>query len=407
MTEAAEPNRGVHALADLWGCDQEILDDHDAVVAALRRAVEAAGATVLDVSSHRFAPQGVTAVALLAESHASVHTWPERGYVAIDAMTCGDAMHPQRYVDVLAEAFGAAHVDVTMADRGRRPAPRWFTEQALPHGRSGITISVEVTASIYDEQSTWGHIQVLDTPFHGRMLVIDGVIQTTENDEFIYHEMLVLAPSLQHGAPASMLVIGGGDGGALRQALRLKSLDRVVQVEIDDMVTTVCRRHLPGVSGGAFDDPRVELVFADGAEYVRATGEQFDVVVLDLTDPVPGGPAERLFGEDFLREVKRVLAPGGVLAMQCGSLTFQPDEVSTELRLLRRVFGGVRLHTAVVPGYQLTTFGFLLASDELMTMPTDLARRWENVTADCEYLSPEMFTASTAIPPYLRRALGV
>jgi spermidine synthase len=401
------PARGVHVLADLWGCDRERIDDRSFVVAALRRAAVAARATVLRVSSHRFEPYGVTAVALLAESHLSIHTWPEHGYAAVDVLTCGTTMQPQTCVDLLQQALGATDREIVLVDRGGPGTPRWFTERDLPYGRPGVRIGLEVTGVRYDERSPYGHIQVLDTPFHGRTLVIDGVVQTTEHDEFIYHEMLVLAPSIQHGRPASMLIVGGGDGGALRQALRLRSLEKVVQVEIDETVTKVCREHLPGISGGAFDDPRVELVFADGAEYVGSRTGDFDVVVLDLTDPVPGGPAEPLFAEDFLRQARDALAPGGVLAMQCGSLTLQPDEVRTQLHRLRQVFEATRLHTAVVPGYQLTTFGFLLAARHPLEVPAgaDLDDRWRNIAGDCAYLSPEMYRASTAIPPYLRHVL--
>ncbi|MEV4759581.1 polyamine aminopropyltransferase [Micromonospora sp. NPDC049559] len=307
-----------------------------------------------------------------------------------------------------ASATSPASAPATGLEERPSGGTRWFTERELPHGRPGIAIQVEIDAVLHDERSRWGHIQVFDTPFHGRMLVLDGVIQTTERDEFVYHEMLVLTPSIQHGAPETMLVVGGGDGGALRQALRLRSLRRVVQVEIDDAVTRVCREHLPTVSGGAFDDPRVELVFADGADYLAAGPGGFDVLVLDLTDPVPGGPAERLFETELLADARRALAPGGVLAMQCGSLTMQPDEVRTQLRRLGEVFGSIRLHTAVVPGYQLTTFGFLLAAEHPLDepAPAELAARWANVSGDCDYLSPEMYRASAALPPYLRRLLA-
>jgi spermidine synthase len=401
---APHPTRGVHVLADLWGCDPGLIDDRDFLVAAMRRAAEAAQATVLEVSSHRFEPEGVTAAALLAESHLAVHTWPEHRYAAVDVMTCGPTMQPQSCVDLLGAALGATRSTVTVTDRGIPQSPSWwFTERELPYGRRGVRIGLEVTRVRHDQRSRYGHIQVLDTPLHGRTLVLDGIVQTTENDEFIYHEMLVLAPSLEHGRPASMLIVGGGDGGALRQALRLRSLERVVQVEIDETVTKVSREHLPRISGGAFDDPRVELVFADGAGYLASRPGPFDVIVLDLTDPVPGGPAEPLFGEDFLRHARDALTPGGVLATQCGSVTLQPAEVGIQLRRLGRVFEATRLHTAVVPGYQLTSFGFLLAAQHPLRPPPDEA--WSNLIGKCEYLSPEMFRASMAIPPYLQRVL--
>jgi spermidine synthase len=401
----------VHLLADFWGCDAALLDNREFLVSTVVGAAGSVGATVLDVCARTFSPHGVTALALLAESHVSVHTWPERRYAAVDIMTCGD-MRPEVCVDLIGTALRATDSRVTVVGRGddgAAPHPRWFTEAPLPFGAPGVRTQIEVTGVRCDIRSRYGHIQVFDTEFHGGMLVIDGIVQTTERDEFIYHEMMVLLPGLQHGRPRTALIVGGGDGGALRQALRLASLERVVQVEIDDTVTRVCREHLPTVSAGAFDDPRVELVFADGIEYLAACRERFDVIVLDLTDPVPGSPAEELFGEDFLARVAAALTPGGVVAMQCGSLTLQSDEVRTQLQRLRRVFPGTRLHTAVVPGYQLTTFGFALASTRPLVDLTDaeLAGRWRNITGGCRYLSPQMYGASAVLPPYLREAVGV
>ncbi len=285
----------------------------------------------------------------------------------------------------------------------------WLTEEDLPFGRSGVRISVEVTKVLHDENSKYGHIQVLDTPFFGRMLVIDGIIQTTESDEFIYHEMMVQLPGLQVGTPRQMLIIGGGDGGALRQALRFQKLERVVQVEIDSLVTRLSREHLPAISAGSFDAPRTELVYADGAEYVKDCTGQFDVVVLDLTDPIPGGAAEQLFDVPFLTQVKAILAPGGVVMMQCGSLLFQPQEVKEQLQRLRHVYGHARLHTAVVPGYQLTSFGFAIASAQelkLLDAP-EFKQRSQGIQGANQYLTAETYQASMAVPPYLRSQLGL
>lgn len=285
----------------------------------------------------------------------------------------------------------------------------WLTEQGLPFGRGGVRISVEVTKVLYDERSRYGHIQALETPFFGRMLLIDGIIQTTESDEFIYHEMMVQLPGLQFGAPRQILVIGGGDGGALRQALRFPSLEWVVQVEIDSLVTRVSRQYLPDISSGAFDDPRVEVVYADGAKYVEDCIGQFDVVVLDLTDPIPGGAAERLFDAPFLGQVKSILAPRGVVMMQCGSLLFQPQVVKDQLQRLSRVFGHARLHTAVVPSYQLTLFGFAMASAQGLEplSAVEFENRSSGIQGANQYLTTDIYQASQAVPPYLRRQLGL
>src|SRR5919112_6103941 len=133
--------------------------------------------------------------------------------------------------------------------------PFYFTEAELPYERVGIEISVLVTETLLDEKSEYGHIQVFDTAFFGKMLVIDRIIQTTVYDEFIYHEMMVILPSLRIGEPRSVVIIGGGDGGATKQALRVKSLRKIVMAEIDTTVIDVSKKFLPEISGDAFDDP--------------------------------------------------------------------------------------------------------------------------------------------------------
>lgn len=283
----------------------------------------------------------------------------------------------------------------------------WFTEAELPYGKEGVRIQVAVDEVLYDEKSKWGHIQVFRTPFYGKMLVIDGIIQTSESDEFIYHEMMAILPSIQHGNPKKMLIIGGGDGGVMYQATRVKSLEKIVQVEIDDLVTKVSREFLPEVSKGAFDDPRVHLVYMDGADFSAATPEKFDIIVLDLTDPLPDSPAGKLFENDFLTNIKNILIPGGIVVMQCGSLIFQPEEVKQQITRFNQVFGSSRLHHAVIPGYQLTSFGILIGSVEpLKLLDRSVAdERLSALSGETKYLTSDMYIASTTIPPYLAKQI--
>ena len=285
--------------------------------------------------------------------------------------------------------------------------PSYFTEAGLPYGREGIRISVLVNETLLDAKSEYGHIQVFDTAFFGKMLVIDGIIQTTVYDEFVYHEMMVILASLRIEKPQSILIIGGGDGGAIKQALRVKSLKRIVMVEIDMTVIDVSREFLPEISDGAFDDPRVELIVQNGAEYVRRHKAEFDLVVLDLTDPVPRSPAEYLFTEEFYHEVKDALEPGGVVALHGGSITFQPAEVTTLVQRLRRVFKYVDLYPAIVPAYQLSLFGFINASDQPQAKTAEVERWMQNIEGQNKYLSSEVYETLGVLPPYIQKELGL
>jgi len=279
---------------------------------------------------------------------------------------------------------------------------QWFTEATLPYTEDQVRVSIAYTQKLYDQNTDFGLIEVYDTPFHGRMLTLDGIVQVAENDEFIYHEMMVTLPAIKHGNPKSVLIIGGGDGGAVKQALRIKSVERVVLVEIDRGVIDVCQQYIPSIAEGSLQDSKVEVVIADGMQYVKETKEKFDIVALDLTDPLPDGPAAGLYEEPFYKDVKAVLNVGGVMSSHCSSLTIQPEEAKVMLPRLKKVFGEVVLHTAVVPTYQLTSFGFIIARPEHIELKySDIEAGFANISGESKYLTPATLAASQAIPPYI------
>ncbi len=288
---------------------------------------------------------------------------------------------------------------------------QWFTEAELPYSQPDIRIDTRYTERLYDEQSQgmFGqHVEVLDTPFYGPMLVLDGIIQVDKKFEFIYHEMMVTLPAIKHGNPKSVLVIGGGDGGAVKQALRIKGVERVVLVEIERMVIDVCREFIPSIADGSLDDDRVEVIIEDGMKFVKETDEKFDIVALDLTDPLPDGPAAGLYKEPFYNDVKSVLNPGGVVSAHCSSLVIQPEEAKAMIPRLQKVFGEVVLHTAVIPTYQLTSFGFLIARPEAVALSEeDIDNGFANISGESKYLSRAMFDASQVIPPYIAEQIGL
>jgi spermidine synthase len=275
----------------------------------------------------------------------------------------------------------------------------WFSEKGLPYAKDTVEIRVFVEEILHDEQSEYAHIQVFSTPFFGKMLVIDDIIQTTELDEYIYHEMMVLLPSIRMGTPKKILIIGGGDGGAIKQALRIKSVEEIIQVEIDERVTEVSKTFLPSLSENGFDDPRVKVHFTDGAEFLKSHENEFDVIVLDLTDPKPDSPAEQLFEEPFLNDVKNALTKDGVVSIQSGSLLFQKEWVTTFSKRLELVFPWVKLHTAVVPSYQLSPFAFVYASPKRQTelSKVEVKNAFTKINGENKYLNPDMYFASGVI----------
>ncbi len=189
---------------------------------------------------------------------------------------------------------------------------------------------------LYEEKTKHQHLLIFDNIRFGRVMVLDGVVQTTEKDEFIYHEMLAHVPILSHGRVARVLIIGGGDGGLLREVFKHQGVQAITLVELDRQVVDLCRQYFPEHSQGAFADPRLQLVFEDGLKYVQTTAELFDVIIVDSTDPI--GPGEVLFSRDFYSTCKRCLLPGGILVTQNGVVFMQRDEALTTAMHLRGLF---------------------------------------------------------------------
>ncbi|MFM0072849.1 polyamine aminopropyltransferase [Paraburkholderia sediminicola] len=198
--------------------------------------------------------------------------------------------------------------------------------------------------------SPYQRIEVWDTPQLGRLFTLDGRAMTSTGDEFIYHECMVHPAALAHLSPKAALVLGGGDGGAARQLLKHPGIERIVVAELDAEVVRMTREYLPEVHGGAFDDPRVELVIGDAADFVaRVVHTQFDLVVFDLTPP--DSPASGLYTPDFYMQLKRVMSPTAALSLHLGSPYFHAERVASLLNDLRDAFSVVRTMSTFIPLY--------------------------------------------------------
>jgi spermidine synthase len=260
---------------------------------------------------------------------------------------------------------------------------------------------------LFEVKTDHQHVIIFHNAAFGRVLVLDGVVQTTEKDEFIYHEMMTHVPILAHGNVKRVLIVGGGDGGMLREVTRHHRIERITQVEIDRQVIDMCRTYLPNHSQGAFDDPRVEIVIDDGRHFVKSTPDRFDVIIADSTDPI--GPGEALFQEDFYAQCKLCLTQGGVLVTQNGVVFMQLDEVRTTARRLDRVFSDWYFYTAAVPTYIGGIMTFAWAADDPALRhidPATLKSRFDAGGFSTRYYTPEIHAAAFALPAYVLQAIG-
>ncbi|MBL3568748.1 spermidine synthase [Rhodovulum sulfidophilum] len=281
------------------------------------------------------------------------------------------------------------------------PIPGWTLERL----HKGYGQALEETEVLYDSQTDHQRLRVFENPRFGRVMTLDGVVQVTEADNFIYHEMLTHVPILAHGAAKRVLIIGGGDGGMAREALRHPSVESVTMVEIDAGVVDFCKTYLPGISKGAFDDPRLTLVIDDGAAFMRKTDQKFDVIVVDSTDPV--GPGEVLFTDTFYGHAKRALTEGGILVTQNGVPFVQGEELTNSMRAFKALFADWGCYMATVPTYAGGPMAFGWGTDGPGRGATlaEIEARFAAAAIETDYYTPEIHKAAFALPGYVRRLM--
>ncbi len=274
----------------------------------------------------------------------------------------------------------------------------WFTEYHSPS--TGITFRMKRT--LFAGQSPFQRVAVVETEDFGRMLILDGTVQTTEKDEFVYHEMLVHVPLCAHPRPRRVLVVGGGDGGCLREVLRHPGVEEATLCEIDGMVVDCCLRFMPGVSAGAFDDPRARVRIEDGVKLVRRSRRAFDVIIVDSTDPVAmSSPLTRL---SFFRAAREALAPGGLYAAQSQGPLFEARGMRRIAGAIRKAFPRVDFYLAGVPTYPGGVWSFALAAAGGKT-PAARPPRPLPPGVETRYYSAEVHRAAFALPPYVREII--
>ncbi len=265
----------------------------------------------------------------------------------------------------------------------------WFSERYSDN----LQLSFRVSDQLLSVKTDFQRIDVFETYDFGKLLSIDGTVQLTEKDEFVYHDMITRMPFYYADrVPEKALIIGGGDGGAAGELLKL-GLKSIRNVEIDGQVVEVCKKHFPSLTA-SFNDPRVKLVIDDGIKYVRETDERFDLIIVDSTDPV--GPAEDLFNEEFYENTERILNDGGVVVTQSGSPFYQPKAIELANKGMKKSFPYVRSYVAFIPTYPSGFWSFTMAKKE------EIRLRTENVQ-NGKYFNLEIARGSFSLPEFAKK----
>ena len=286
---------------------------------------------------------------------------------------------------------------------------KWYLETIFPD----MTVMLQVEKVIYSGDTAYQKVEVLESNSFGRSLVLDGKTQSTERDEHIYHEALVHPAMLCHPNPRAVFIGGGGEGATVREVLAHKPVDRVTMLDLDGEVVELCRRFLPQHHRGSFEDPRLKLLHRDAREYLSSSDETFDVMVMDLVDPLEAGTAYLLYTEEFYRLAKSRLNPGGILVTQSGPaglLSYQ-ECFTTIFNTLGNVFDYTAAAQAHVPAFQ-TLWSFTFASEQPLPLAVD--ERWEErvnqlleerVEKPLRYYDGESHRSMFALPKFLRQGI--
>ena len=424
---------GRHILVEFTDCNPDILNDVDKVEKSMVEAANTAGATVINSTFHHFSPWGISGVVVIQESHLAIHTWPEFRYAAVDLFTCGETVDPWVSFEHLKKAFQSNKYSALEMNRGSmqlmkrddfKPKKRNDAEPIAPGTAHRIernvwftdkddlqALSLRYNEVLFNETSPFQQVRVFDTPSFGKMLAINNMVMCTERDEAHYHEMIVHpAMQLLASKAENVLVIGGGDGGTIREVLKYPNIKNVTMVEIDEAVVRASKEHLPKLASD-FNNPKLNLVIGDGIEFVKkAEANTYDLIIVDGSDPV--GPAEGLFTAAFYKDCQKSLKAHGLLVSQGESPLFHQKTFVDLHRCIRTIFGDKNAATMLfyAPSYPTGMWSFQIASKQpfnpMADLNADKAAKFSK-EKNLHYYNEAVHIGAFSLPNFVKQMLEV
>lgn len=268
---------------------------------------------------------------------------------------------------------------------------------------AGFGVAIKQKEVLFSKQSEFQKVEIIDTDSTlGKILTLDGLMMTTEGDEYFYHELIAHIPLLTHKYPKKVLVIGGGDGGTVREVLKHDTVENVVLCEIDAMVIDACKKYLPTIAG-KLDDARVEIRVEDAIEYIKDKDNQFDIILIDSTDPM--GPGEGLFTQEFYTNVKSALKTGGIMVAQSESPVVNKEEIKKMYDLLKKVFPITSTYVSPIPTYPGGYWAWAFCSEDVKPLSYIDERRSAEITKSAKIYNKEYHKACFALPNFLKEIL--
>jgi spermidine synthase len=284
---------------------------------------------------------------------------------------------------------------------------KWITESAnIPFDETETKTCLKINKKLYSGKSPFQKVEVYDTVTFGRILVLDDIFQTSERDEFIYHEMLCQLPMLYHSKPKKVLIIGGGDGGSLKEVVK-HPVEKAWMVEIDKLVVDVSKKYLSSISQKAFDNKKAEVIIDDGIKFIKKYENFFDVIILDLSEP--WGPAEKLISLDFYKSIRKALKKDGVLSIQGENFFYQPKLVSLIYQRVKKAFPSTIIHHAPILLYGIGELSIVVASaaDLSKVKIQEVEKRFKKLKLKTKYYNPKIHFASAVLPEDWKKTLKI
>ena len=396
---------GLHLIGDLGGCccePQRLLDGAGFKDKCIDM-VQASGLTVMDATFKQFDDSGFTGTVVLAESHLAIHTWPENNGLTLDVYVCNysadNSVKAHKLFDAIIAYFEPEEIAKHEIARGEHMLVEPLNDS--------IGFYVRANRMIGEWHTKYQKLSIYDTPQYGKIFRLDDFNMTSEREEFVYHENLIHPALTVHDAPRNILIIGGGDGGSSEEALKHPSVERVTMVEIDEDVVKIAKEHFQTVHNGVFDNPRLQVIVEDGMKFVRETEDKYDLIALDLNDPV--GPAAALYSTEFFRQCRQALNPEGLLALHIGSPTAQPERVAELTQRLHGVFNIVRPYTMYIPLYG-AQWALAVCSEQLdpkSFAPEEIDRRIKaRNLQQLQFYNGDTHQGVFALPNFVRDLVG-
>ena len=267
----------------------------------------------------------------------------------------------------------------------------------------GFGVTMETQNVLYSAKTEYQTIDILETQGLGKVLLLDGLVMTTERDEFFYHEMMSNIPMNSHPNPERVLVIGGGDGGTVREVLKHDTVKEVVLCEIDGMVIDACKKYLPSIAG-MLDDERVNIQVRDGIDYISQQEDAFDIILIDSTDPM--GPGEGLFTEEFYSNVNKALKEGGIMSAQSESPFVNQRQMKMMYPLLRKAFPKVNTFLGPIPTYPGGYWSWAFCSNTVEPLSFIAEDRVQKIAKQAKLYNLDIHKAAFALPNFVKKLVG-